>query len=357
MAGGLRMDVYRSLLRPWLFRLPAETAHEAGRELLRAIGPLPYRRPPDDPRLAVRIGGLAAANPVGLAAGFDKDCECLDGLQRLGFGYLVAGTVMPAERRGNPTDRPRVLRLPETESLLNCLGLPSQGLAYAVDRLAVRRPGPAPVVVSVGGNTLADYLTCFEAVQPLADAVEINLRCPNARDDEGDFLRPAAFEQLMAELGRRKTRPLFVKLPTAGDPVGDGERLDLVERGLRLPIDAFTLPCTWTVADGRLSIGRGNLTGRAVFERALQTVRDVRAVTRGRLAVRARGGVSCGEDAYRAIAAGASAVDLYTAFVYQGWSVARRINAELLALMEARGVASVQALCGSDTAGRTAASA
>ena len=349
----MSLNGYKKLLRPILFRFDAERVHEWAKVALRQE---PLWRwlgrscRVDDPRLQVQLGGLRVPNPVGLSAGFDKDCEVLAGLQHLGFGYLVPGSVMPHTRQGNPKDRPRILRLPEQESMLNCLGLPSQGLAYAVEQLKRFRhssAGQTPIIVNFGANTLDEYLACYEALQPLADAIEVNLRCPNARDDEGDFLRPRMYERLLTELIQRKQKPLFIKLQTASSRQEEEERLDLVQRGVYYGIDGYTIPGTWSVKDDRLSIGRGNLTGRAVFEKTLETVRALWDATDGKVAIKARGGIFSGEDAFRAIAAGASSVDLLTAFIYEGWHVAREINLDLLRRLNEEGIPDLTALRGS----------
>lgn len=346
----MSVDVYKNMLRPLLFRFDPERVHQLAKLSLKQEFFWRMLQPTlniDDARLNVQLGGLILNNPIGLSAGFDKDCEVLNGLQHLGFGYIVPGSVMPHPRSGNPTHRPRIVRYPERESMVNCLGLPSRGLAYAVDQLRRRRPGRVPVIVNFGANTLEEYVLCFEQLQPWADAIEINLRCPNARDDDGDFLRPRMFERLLEQVMKRKEKPLFVKLQTINSEQDEQDRLDLVERGLHYGVDGYTVPGTWSVAEKRLSVGKGNLSGRIVFQKTLESVRSLYEVVGNRAAIKARGGVFTGDDAFQLIAAGASSVDILTAFIYEGWSVARNINSRLLDLLDEHEIPSVTALRGS----------
>ena len=345
MRRGEPYDVYRRLVRPLLFRLEPETAHRLSAPILRsrALCQLLGGGPVVDPRLKVEADALRFPNPVGLAPGFDKHAEFVAGLGSLGFGYLVAGTVMPEPRAGNP--RPRIVRIPEQGAMLNCLGLPSHGLEAFARRLA-SSPRSVPVIASLGAPDLEGYLRGQRRLRGLTDAVEINLQCANNADDPGANLRPDAAERIVAALAERKTGPLYLKLNSYETEAERQDRLELVERLLRYAVDGFSTPSTWRGRDPRLSLGEGNWSGRPLLPRTVQIVRDVYDATRGRVAIHARGGISSGRDAFEAIAAGATTVEVLTAFVYQGWSVARQINRELLALLRAEGVPSVTALRG-----------
>ncbi|MBI4494982.1 MAG: dihydroorotate dehydrogenase 2 [Chloroflexi bacterium] len=340
------MDLYKSLVRPLLFRIDPETAHHLAKPMLRsaALCRLLAGGPVRDPRLAVRVSGLVFPNPVGLAPGFDKHAELTTGMSRLGFGYLVPGTIMSEPRAGNP--RPRIVRLPEREAMMNCMGLPSKGPAYCAAQLS-RRRSLVPIIASFGAMDFEGYLRCFETVQPVANALELNLRCNNNLDDAGDFLRLDNFDRLMAALAKRKSRPLFVKINNYDTEAERQERLEVVERAMFYGADGFSTLSVWKDPQPRLSVGRGTVTGRPLFARTLQAIRDLREVTKGKAAIRARGGIFSGADAFQAIAAGATTVELLTALVYEGWGVARRINAELLALLDQEGIPSLEALRGS----------
>lgn len=348
-ANGSPVSIYQTVIRRALFALPAETAHSAGKWALRRAGI--WRRLGrslrfEDDAIRQSTGGLQLANPIGLAPGFDKDCEVLEGLAHLGFGFLEAGTVLPRARIGNA--RPRLLRYPEQAAIVNAMGLPNRGVDYSVAQLqqwAGRRSSPVPVIVSFMGFTLEEYLDVFTKLQPVADALEVALRCPNT-PDEPNFVDPGQFDSLLTHLSRHKQKPMFVKLPTLDVEVSREELHELVSRGLRHGVDGFVVSGTHPVAEPRLSTGRGSLSGRPVIARTLHAVREVYGHTGNRAALVAQGGISSGRDAFAAIAEGASAVSLYTALVYGGPAVVRSINVELLALMRSHGVSSVAALRG-----------
>jgi len=192
------------------FALPPEASHRLATTLLG--WPLPWERiggAERDPRLAVTLAGIPLANPVGLAAGFDKRCAHLDTLGRIGFGYVVGGTITLSPRRGN--DRPRIARLPERRSLVNAMGLPNPGAVYAAHRLA-REARTAPRFVSLADEPVKNVIAAAELLGGHVDAFELNASCPNVswgRDRDNE----AHLAELLAALGRLTDRPVFVKLP------------------------------------------------------------------------------------------------------------------------------------------------
>jgi dihydroorotate dehydrogenase len=342
------MDLYRRVLRPLLFRLEPEASHRLARPVLRSatLCRLLAGDPIRDPRLEVRIGDFVVANPVGLAPGFDKYGELTAGLSRLGFGYLVPGTVM-AEPQGD-APRPRLLRLPEEEALLNCIKLPSKGADYSADQI-VRGRSAVPLLISIGANDIDGFVRAHARMEPLAGAIELNVECHN--DEDGPFSDLGVFEELVRTLAARKTKPLFLKVNAHHGEAERRQRMAMVERGFALGLDGFSAVGTFLMReDRRLSLGRGVVSGRPLLPWTLQAIRDIREVTGGEAAIRARGGIFSGDDAFEAIAAGADTVEVYTGFVYQGWEIVRRINAGLLARMEREGVPSVAALRGSNAA-------
>jgi dihydroorotate dehydrogenase len=269
-------------------------------------------------------------------------------MDALGFGYVIPGSIRGGVASDNP--KPKLLRDVERESLVNCTGLPSKGAAYAAAQLRRIRQvgGGAAVIPSIQGFTIEEYLSCLDAVQSWADAIEVPLHCPNERYDEMNFLDPTVLTDLLTALGERKNRPFCVKIRNFHDESERANRLRLVEICLEHGVEAITLPGSMTVAEPRLSLGKGNLSGRAVFDGTLRNLTELRRVTEGRVSLKALGGVFTAHDAFRAIAAGASSVELLTGLVYRGWTVAREINRGLLALMERAGIADVTELCGSD---------
>jgi dihydroorotate dehydrogenase (fumarate)/dihydroorotate dehydrogenase len=328
-----RPDLYRDIVRPALFRLDPETAHRLAKPILgsnrasRWLGSGPVA----DPRLATALGDLRLANPVGLAPGFDKNAEMVDGLSRLGFGYLTLGTVLPDRRRGNP--RPRIVRRPAQRAMVNSMGLPSHGLEAFARQLERRATGSGPrvpIIASIGALDEDGYLRVLCRVQPLVDAVEINLRCNNNVDDRGDFLQPDVFERLLRRVMAARRVPVHLKVTEWNDEAEHRDRIEIVERSLALGVEGFSTSSVLREDDAGLSMHRGNLTGAPLLERTIAAVRELREIVGDRAAIRARGGIFSGTDALRALQAGATTVELFTAFIYNGWNVARRINQQLL---------------------------
>ncbi len=331
---------FRALARGLFFRVDAETAHGVSAAALKqhwlwqGLAPLHRVR---DPALRTELAGLPLSNPVGVAAGFDKNCELLPSLAALGFGYVTGGTVTLQPRPGNPS--PRVLRYEEDESLINALGFPNWGVDYAVSRLRrdYGRTGDAPVVVSVSGVTPEDVVACHRVVEPHCDAVEVNISSPNTQGVRV-FQQPDALADLLVRINERRSKPLFVKLPPfpRGRPDDDGPRqrvLGLAVVSEHLGIDALTVANTWPARDSRLAVGSGGVSGSVVFGDTLRMVADVRAEVGPRLAINACGGISSAEEAYAALLAGATTVQLYTGMVYRGPGIAREMNKGLLELL------------------------
>jgi hypothetical protein len=235
------MGLYRSAARPLLFSFPPETAHQLAGAALRL--PLPWGMlggSASDPSLETDLAGIHLRNPVGLAAGFDKNCRELRGLDQLGFGYLVGGTVTSAPRAGNP--KPRIVRLKGRESMVNSMGLPNDGVQAVLRRLhAVRREAnSAAVLVSLADEDIADIAGNCELLAPYVDGFELNVSSPNSpfrhgRDDEQnlDHLRGA-----LAAIADTRKRPVFVKLPpfrTASErDVAMARQISAAARAIRL---------------------------------------------------------------------------------------------------------------------------
>jgi dihydroorotate dehydrogenase len=340
-----RTMIYEQILRPLLFCLPPETAHELGQAALAREWPWRLIASRESgARLRTRVGGLDLSSPIGLGAGLDKNGDSVPGLQYLGFGYLAVGSIRLEPSGGNP--RPRLIRYPETESLGNCYGLPSAGLDACVAkfRALAARKLRTKLVANINAETVEEYVRCVGALAPYADAVELALRCPN-RSDHLSIYPPDDLAQLLGEIRRRwPGTAAFVKLPPYFDDAERDNRMELVELSIGLGLTGVVIPGNWSIPEPRLSRGQASLSGRATFERNLKIVREVAAVARGRIAVKASGGVSTGAEALQILAAGASLIDILTAFVYRGWSAAADINRELIGLMEQQRIDDVRAL-------------
>jgi dihydroorotate dehydrogenase len=292
-----------------------------------------------DVRLRTRFAGVELPNPVGLAAGFDKNCELIASLSCLGFGFITVGSIMPQPRPGNPY--PRLVRYPQTESLADSMGVPSRGRDYCVEHLSRFHPHPVPLFANVGGFSADEIATSFAAVEPHVDGVEISLMCPNLKPGEA-FDEIALLRDVLARIeGRRK--PAIVRVPN--DTVCSSDRLaELVERCIEAGVEGLKVAGGRAVAEPGLGTGQGTLHGRATFETALSNMENTARIARGRIAIKGNGGVSSGADAVALLRAGATCVDLYSAFIYQGWDIARRINRELLESLERAAMTSVSGL-------------
>jgi len=332
--------VYERLLRPLLFQLEPETAHRLALLVLHREFPWSLFPPRDHgDRLDVKVGDWTLPSPIGLAAGFDKNGVAVPGLQRLGFDYVTVGSILPEPAAGHP--RPRLVCYPETEAMVNCYGLPSDGLDACVAKLGAlpSRKLRTRLIANVHAGSITDYARCCAALAPCADGLELALRCPN-RSDHLSIYPVAELDELLATL-RRQTpdKALFVKLPPYTNDQERQNRLELVERAIHFGLAGVTIPGNWTIQEPRLSRGQGSLSGRPTFANNLTIVRAIAAVTKGRIAIKASGGVHTGAEALQLLIAGATMIDILTAFIFRGWNTVAKIKAELLMLMDQRGIA------------------
>ena len=353
MIGPLRLAVALAGL------LPPETAHRlAIRSLAMGLVPMPVG--PDDAILRTRVCGLDFANPVGLAAGFDKDAGAFAALLGLGFGFVEIGGVTPRPQPGNP--RPRLFRLPRSRALINRFGFNSAGLAAVADRLRRRPPigGLARGIVgaNLGRNrdsaeAAADFAAGVVALGPLVDYLVVNVSSPNTPG-----LRALQRRDALANLVRRvqgaraalpSAPPLLVKI---APDLAPAERHDIAELALATGLDGLVIANTTLARPpdlrGRHAGETGGLSGRPLFGPSTALLADIYRLTGGRLPLIGVGGIASGADAYAKIRAGASLVQLYTAFVYDGPALIRRVKRDLAACLRADGFASVSAAVGAD---------
>ena len=332
------MGLYSNFARPLLFRFSPETAHRLGDYALRAtpfwsaISPILSTR---DDRLATPVAGLNFPNPLGVAAGLDKDCKFLPGLLDLGFGFATGGTVTRDPRSGNP--RPRVIREPRRRALLNALGFPGEGLDAAERRLR-KLPGDrrSRIMVSVSGTEIADIAECHRRLQPLVAAVEVNVSSPNTAGLRA-FHEPDNLRRLVETLVAQRDRPLFVKLPPWRSDEERDEIMPMAHASIDAGADGLVIANTHPVEDARLAVGRGGFSGAPLFEDTARMIAEARGELGGETTLIACGGVGSADQVWRLLEAGASAVQLYTAFIYEGPGLPGRINRDLLKMMEAAG--------------------
>lgn len=340
-----------SLLRPALFGLDAETAHGLA---LTALKLSPFARPakPDGP-LATRVAGIDFPNPVGMAAGFDKDGQAPDALLGLGFGFVEVGSITPLPQPGNP--KPRLFRLAEDRAVINRMGFNNDGARVAVSRLALRHGRPGVIGINIGANKdsvdrIADYATMARLMAPLATYLAVNVSSPNtpglrALQDEGALT--ALLDAVMDARGLNGP-PVFLKVAPDLEPA-DIEAIariaaDKALGALIVSNTTISRPALQSHHAGET----GGLSGAPLRGLAQQRLRDFRAATGGQIPLIGVGGIATAEDAWARIRAGASLVQVYSAMIYEGPGIARAIAKGLEKLMRRDGFASIAEAVGSE---------
>ena len=352
------MDLF-SLLRPILFRLDPETAHDAAIWAL-SNGLVPSAACADpDPILKTRHWGRCFATPIGLAAGFDKNAQAVDALLAQGFGFVEIGSVTPRPQPGNP--KPRLFRLSQDQAVINRMGFNNDGIAVVADRLAQRKKlgaHPGPVGVNLGKNkTTQDAARDYEAgvmsLGPLADYLVVNVSSPNTpglRDLQGrDALQALLTRVLEARNGVAPDVPVLLKV---APDLSEDDKSDIAHVVLQTGIDGMIISNTTLARPDHLSSAdrgeTGGLSGAPLLDKATRILSDFYRLTDARVPLIGVGGVSSGKQAYAKIRAGASLVQLYSALVYQGPGLARRIADDVAILLREDGYASLEAAIGAD---------
>lgn len=342
------MALYK-LLRPFAFALDAETAHRATIAALSLSPLLPL--PNFGPELAQRVAGLRFPSPVGLAAGFDKDAEVPDAMLSLGFGFVEIGTITPKPQEGNP--KPRLFRLKEDQAVINRMGFNSGGQAAALERLG-KRKRRGIVGVNIGANKdsadrIADYATGVRSMSPVADYLTVNISSPNTPGLRNLQAGGELVELLHAVSDARISDgpPVFLKVAPDLE-AGDHDRI--VRAAIDTGIDALIISNTTIARPSLLSPhGKeaGGLSGRPLKQLALDQLRKFRAASDAQIPLIAAGGIENADDAWARITSGASLVQLYSAMVYEGPGLAKRIADGLAARLKREGMTSIAEAVGS----------
>lgn len=347
------------IARPLLFGLDPERAHEL---TLRALEAGVYPRPaaPDDPCLATTVWGLALPNPLGMAAGYDKDARVPDALLGMGFGHVEIGTATPRPQSGNP--RPRLFRLAGDRALINRLGFNNGGHAVVSARLR-RRRGPGMVGINIGANRdaadrVADYVAGVRAFYDVAWYFTINVSSPNTPGLR-DLQAPAALDDLLARVSAAREeimlsgaprRPIVVKL---APDIAEADLEPIVDVLMRRTVDGIVVSNTTTARHGlvetALAQEAGGLSGRPLFRRSTAMLARVYLLTGGRVPLIGCGGIDSGTAAIAKIEAGATLLQLYTGLVYEGPGLIACIKTELVDYVRRERLAHV-----SDATGRRA---
>ncbi|HEX7848496.1 MAG TPA: quinone-dependent dihydroorotate dehydrogenase [Sphingomonas sp.] len=338
------------LARPLLFAIDAERAHGLTIDMLAAWGAIGTPLATGAISLPVTVAGLTFPNPLGLAAGADKDGRAIAGFFGLGFGAVEIGTLTPLPQAGNP--RPRLFRLVADRAVINRMGFNNGGLAAALPRAkAARRTGM--LGINVGANKdaadrIADYANGVAAAAPISDYVTINISSPNTPGLRDLQHGPALADLLTRTAAARGSTPLFLKVAPDQEPT----QIDEIARAaIDAGIDALIVGNT-TISRPPLSSPNagesGGLSGAPLATLAAQRLRDFRTATGGTLPLIAVGGIDNGAEAYARIRAGASLVQLYTGLVYGGSALPGRILRDLDALMRRDGFAQIADVVGTD---------
>jgi dihydroorotate dehydrogenase len=346
------MDAGAALLRS----LPPETAHRATLGLLRMAAPFLPRAPQDDAHLAVTALGLNFPNPIGLAAGFDKDAEVPDAMLKLGFGFVECGSITPRPQMGNP--RPRLFRLPEDHAVINRMGFNNGGMDRAAARLA-KRARRGILGINIGANKdsadrIGDYRLAFERLAPFADYIAVNVSSPNTpglrglqnKDELAHLL--GLLTEARATMGQ--SLPLLLKI---APDIDDAAMDDIANAALTFGIEGLIVGNT-TVSrpDSLRSVfarETGGLSGAPLFDLSTDVLRAIRARTASKLVLVGVGGVRSGKEAYAKIRAGASLVQLYTALAYRGPGLIAEIKRDLYALLMSDGFDNISQAIGADS--------
>lgn len=331
-------------IRKILFGFPPESIHYGVMRGLKIINALPFGKNVLDafcqPRgggLERQLWGLKFRNPVGLAAGFDKDARFIDELAHLGFGFVEIGTVTPLPQPGN--DQPRLFRLPEDKALINRMGFNNEGARAAAKRLQKRRSN-----IIVGGNigknkltpneeAISDYEKCFHALFDVVDYFVVNVSSPNTPNlralQEKEPLKQLLHHLQTLNTQKNKPKPILLKI---APDLTDGQLDDIVEIIQETGLAGIVATNTTISRDGLQTgqeelekIGAGGLSGLPVKERATQVIRYIHQRSGGRIPIIAVGGIFTAADAQEKLDAGASLVQVYTGFIYEGPAIVKKI--------------------------------
>ena len=346
--------IYRKFLQRYLFSMDAEQAHRLTIRMLSMIPP--FTPPAEWPELGIKLWGMDFHNPIGLAAGMDKDAVAIRGWEMLGFGFAELGTITPRPQAGN--EMPRVWRIPERRALINRLGFPSEGMEVVAPRIArMRKAGIAiRLALNFGPNSntppegvAEDYSALMKRCGSLADFIVINVSSPNTAGLR-NWQSPEKMRELfaaMVEKSGESERPVLLKI---APDLERNEMFRICETALELGVDGI-VACNTSIAREALGVSSahpGGLSGAPLTIRARELIRDIHTHTRGKIPIIGVGGVATAEDAWLHIRAGASMVELYTALIYEGPGVVERIKEGLADLLRRNGFRSIGEAVGID---------
>lgn len=354
------IDLY-AIARPFLFKIEPEKAHHLTLTLMKR-GLFPRCKSACDPALEQTLWNLRFPNPIGLAAGFDKNAEVIGPAFHLGFGFVEVGTVTPKPQSGNP--KPRIFRCPEHQAVINRMGFPNAGVTAFkgnLERFLSQKPRPHGVLgLNIGMNKtqkdpVKDYGALIKMLAPMADYLTVNISSPNTPGLR-DLQKREVLLDLLGALKEERRKacgahppPLLLKLAPDLD---EAQQEELARTALDSEIDGLVLTNTTLERPSALpadfAAEKGGLSGQPLTNKSTGIIRNFYRLTDGKIPIIGVGGVSNGRDAYAKIKAGASLIQLYSALVFKGPSVARSIHEELLAYLKADGLNHIAQAVGTD---------
>ncbi|WP_294213047.1 quinone-dependent dihydroorotate dehydrogenase [uncultured Chryseobacterium sp.] len=337
--------MYKSLIRPVLFKFDPEAVHHFTFSMLKNFGFLTrifFPKPIADKRLEREVFGLKFKNPVGLAAGFDKNAVLFNELADLGFGFVEIGTVTPKAQEGNP--KKRLFRLIEDGGIINRMGFNNDGLEAAIEKLKGNK-GKIIIGGNIGKNTdtapenyTRDYLECFEGLHPHVDYFVLNVSCPNvgshAKLEDVEYLRELITEVKKINQSKTVQKPVLLKI---APDLNDHQLDEIIELIAETKIDGVIVSNTSVNREGLKTppevlaeIGNGGLSGKPIRERSTRMIRYLSEKSNRAFPIIGVGGIHSAKDAIEKLDAGASLVQLYTGFIYEGPELIHDINREVL---------------------------
>jgi len=337
--------MYKTLIRPLLFLLAPEKVHHLVVSMLHLGFGIPGIKPIikrsftfNDPELKVKLFGLEFPNRVGLAAGFDKKADIYNHMAAFGFGHVEVGTVNPLPQPGNP--KPRLFRLKKDKALINRMGFNNPGVDVFVQNLKKHKP-ELIIGGNIGKNTLTpnenaidDYLICFHKLHPVVDYFVVNVSCPNIEglgklQDKDELIK--ILESInQANKEKPKRKPVLLKI---APDLPDGQLDDIIDVVRTTEVDGIIATNTTTTRDNLTtestvveSVGRGGLSGKPLKDKATETIRYLHQKSGGTIPIIGVGGIMSPQDAWEKIEAGASLIQIYTGFIYEGPAIIKKIN-------------------------------
>jgi dihydroorotate dehydrogenase len=349
--------IYKNLVRPLLFRFPSDYAHELAinmassmskmRWILQTVGAL-YEY--SDPSLEQKIFGLKFKNPIGLAAGFDKNGTTCPLMEKLGFGFIEIGSITANPSAGNP--KPRSFRLPKDKSLINRLGLNNDGVRTISRRLR-KQSISIPTGINIakthnpsitGEKAILDYQTSFNLVKDFADYITLNISCPNTEEGK-TFEEPEALNTLLDALKIKNDASLPAVLVKFSVDLDDRQLTELIEICEDYAIDGYVATNTSSMREGLKTsssviekIGKGGLSGKAITHKSTAIIEKIAAQTNREKTIIGVGGISNTSDAIDKLKAGADLLQIYTGLVYEGPGLVKKINRGLAEYLDKRGI-------------------